>query len=67
MLILKYFIDIKLLFLPQKINTNVFDYKLAGTSLIADSTERFLNILRVSKLGKTMANLKQMKKKEVLP
>lgn len=34
---------------------------------MADSTERFLNILTVSELGKAMADLKQMKKKKVLP
>lgn len=56
----------KLLFLHQKINTNLFDYKLAGTSLMVDSSERFLNILRVLESGKAMANLKHMMKKVLL-
>lgn len=34
---------------------------------MADSTERFLNILRVPELSKAMANLKQMKKKKCFP
>lgn len=34
---------------------------------MADSTERFLNILTVSELGKGMADLKQMKKKKCFP